>query len=181
LFTCFEAKKSQYYGKFEAIFSIYIGQMSFHIRRINFICFYIRLYIILLSWTFSKLFAWFSFLFLKFISVNSSAFVSEDLNFKSLHSSRNFKLFLVAFSISLPIFDPGMSFSVNYIDKNNRLISLNMSHCVQDVLRVLCSLMYTAWLGPFWWLDWWIWEYMWTNRANNLLNVHDSKIMYNLI
>jgi hypothetical protein len=36
------------YGKFEANFSIYIGQMSFHIRRINFICFYIRLYIILL-------------------------------------------------------------------------------------------------------------------------------------
>ena len=42
-------KRSQYYGKFEANFSIYIGQMSFHIRRINFICFYIRLYIILLS------------------------------------------------------------------------------------------------------------------------------------
>ena len=38
----FKAKRSQYYGKFEANFSIYIGQMSFHIRRINFICFYIR-------------------------------------------------------------------------------------------------------------------------------------------
>jgi hypothetical protein len=144
--------------------------MSFHIRGINFICFYIRLYIILLSWTFSKLFARFSFLFLKFISVNSSTFVSEDLNFKSLHFSQNSKFFLVAFSISLPIFDPGMSFSVNYIDKNNRLISLNTSHCVQDVLRIYvhlctslhdhwaCVLLFTAWLGPFWWLDWWIWE-----------------------
>jgi hypothetical protein len=42
------SQRSQYYGKFEANFSIYIGQMSFHIRRINFICFYIRLYIILI-------------------------------------------------------------------------------------------------------------------------------------
>ena len=60
---------------------LYIGQMSFYIRRsLNIICFYIRLYIILLS-TFSKLFARyvyiylvakkynFSFLFLKFISL----------------------------------------------------------------------------------------------------------------
>jgi hypothetical protein len=129
----FKAKRSQYYGKFEANFSIYTGQMSFHIR-------YIRLYIILiLLWTFSKLFARFSFLFLKFISVNSSAFVSEDLNFKSLHFSRNFKLFLVAFSISLPIFDPDMSFSVNYIDKNNRLISLNTSHWHCRLCRGLCT------------------------------------------
>jgi hypothetical protein len=36
---------------------LYIDEMSFHIRRsLNFICFYIKLYIILLS-TFSKLFA----------------------------------------------------------------------------------------------------------------------------
>ena len=35
-----KAKRSQYYGMFEENFSIYIGQMSFHIRRINFICFY---------------------------------------------------------------------------------------------------------------------------------------------
>jgi hypothetical protein len=99
-----KAKRSLYYGMFDVNSSVYIGQLSFHIRRINFICFYIRLYIILLLWTFSKLFARFSFLFLKFISViNSSAFVSEDLNFKSLRFSWNFKLFLVAFSISLPI------------------------------------------------------------------------------
>jgi hypothetical protein len=66
------------------------------------------------------------------------------LNFKSLHFSRNFKLILVAFSISLPIFDPGMSFSVNYIDKNNILISLNTSqYCVQEsrCTQSLSSLM----------------------------------------
>jgi hypothetical protein len=110
--------------------------MSFHIRGINFICFYVRLYIILLLWTFRKLFVRFSFLFLKSISVNSS------LNFKSLHSSRNLKLFLVAFSISLPIFDPGMSFSVNYIDKNNIRVIVYKMYCTQS----LSSLMYLfAW------------------------------------
>ena len=49
---------------------------------------------------------------------SSSAIVSEDLNFKSLHLNQIFGSFLVAFSISLLICDPVMSFSVNYIDTN---------------------------------------------------------------
>ena len=32
-FDFLKAKRSQHYGKFEVIFHIYIGELSFHIRR----------------------------------------------------------------------------------------------------------------------------------------------------
>ena len=78
----------------------------------------------------SKLVAWYT---VNLYLDSSSAFVSEDLNFKSLHFNQNFGLFLVAFSIAVLIFDPVMSFSVNYSD----------NHCVQNVINLsFSSLVY---------------------------------------
>ncbi len=80
----------------------------------------------------SKLVAWYTDTVNLYLD-SSSAFVSEDLNFKSLHFNQNFGLFLVAFSISVLIFDLVMSFSVNYRD----------NHCVQNVINLrFSSLVY---------------------------------------
>jgi hypothetical protein len=68
-------------------------------------------------------------------SVNSSAFVwivSEDLNFKSLHFSRNFKLFLVGFS------DEFEKQKTDEFEKQKRKMILFSNEICKQTERTIC-------------------------------------------